>query len=206
MTPWVACAAALAVAQLTGAESIVRASESMVRAAVGEVALRQVRHMDRAWQPSQRDCAGLVRYVYRNAFARLQPDRLSPGLWRGAGDVPLDFADAETLLAHNFTPMGRGEVARATLRTGDILAFRQRRNDDADAVYHLMLAVVPANSVDEGWIVYHPGDPSADVRAGSLRTYAQEAPREWQPVAANPAFLGYFRFKDWSHGQLAPQP
>lgn len=184
--------------------SPVSAAETLLRDTIGEVALRQVRHMDPAWQPAQRDCAGLVRYAYRTAFSRWQPARMAAGLWHSAGPASLDFADAQNLLAYNFIPLGRDEAAYHALRTGDILAFRQTRGDDDEAVFHVMLAVVPATSVDEAWLVYHPGEARAAVRAGKLRTYAQQAPCEWQPVATNPAFLGYFRFKDWSHGNPRP--
>jgi len=173
------------------------ASESMLRQIIGETSLRQVRVMDPRWQPSQRDCAGLVRFAYRTALTQLEPERATSGLWHGAHGELLDFADAETLLAHNFTLLGRGLDAEREARTGDLLAFRQARGDDAEAAYHLMLLVRPQDTLDDAWVVYHPGAVNQAVRAGKLRAYVREAPREWQPQTANPAFLGYYRFKEW---------
>ncbi|MFP2895865.1 DUF1175 family protein [Corallococcus sp. 4LFB] len=150
---------------------------------------------DAAWQPAQRDCAGLIRYAYRTAYRRVASERLASPLWRDARG-PSDFADAETLISLSFVPLGRGADALEQLRSGDVLAFRQEH--DAGPVFHLMLVVRPEDRAHApARVVYHPGEAGARVRTGVLDSLATEAPLEWRPVPANAAFLGFFRFKEW---------
>ncbi|MBF5046076.1 DUF1175 family protein [Aggregicoccus sp. 17bor-14] len=167
-----------------------------LRDELARVALAQVRAQDPAWQPSQRDCAGLVRFAFRTAYRRAAPTRLAQPLWRDAAGAPSDFADAETLLSRSFAPLGRGEAAREGLRSGDLVAFRMER--DAGPVFHLMLVVRPEDRAHApARVVYHPGERGAAVRTGRLDALATEAPREWRPVPENPAFVGFFRLKEW---------
>jgi|SRR6218665_304722 len=171
--------------------------ESLLRREVARLALAQVRQMDPAWQPEQRDCAGLVRFVFRGAYRVWRPERLATPLWRGMRGDPSHFADAETLLAHSFMPLGRDEAARESLRTGDLVAFRQER--DAGPLFHLMLVVRPEDKAHApARVVYHPGEKGAAVRTGILPSLVTEAPLEWRPVPQNTAFLGFFRFKEWT--------
>jgi hypothetical protein len=170
--------------------------QALLRREVAQVALAQVRRMDPNWHPEQRDCAGLVRFVYRGAYRRWRPERLATPLWRDARGEPGDFADAETLLTHSFVPLGRDEATRESLRTGDLVAFRQER--DAGPIFHLMLVVRPEDKAHApARVVYHPGEKGAPVRTGVLQSLATEAPLEWRPVPQNTAFLGFFRFKEW---------
>src|SRR5256885_36267 len=78
-----------------------RAREVFLRRFVGEVALEQLRAPDPRWHPSQRDCAGLVRFAFRAAFHRFAPGRASP-LFGGEGGSGADFADARSLLTGSF--------------------------------------------------------------------------------------------------------
>jgi uncharacterized protein len=160
---------------------------------VAETALAQARAIDPAWEPPQRDCAGLVRFAYRTAYRTLDPERLRRPLWTDGEGRPADFADAEALLRGSFSPLGRDDAARAELRSGDLLAFR-RPSEDGPPVYHLMLVVRGAGPA---LVVYHTGSPQGSVRFGRLDRLAAEAPAEWQPDPGNPAFLGYYRFKEW---------
>jgi uncharacterized protein YfaT (DUF1175 family) len=168
----------------------------LLRQAAVDVALAQVKAPSDAWQPEQRDCAGLVRFTYRQAYRRIAPERLSkPLFWSAAG--PVDFADAEALLGFNFGRLGRDVVAEHALRSGDVVAFRQAR-EDGDA-FHLMLVVAPQDKAHgDLHVVYHPGEKGASGRLGRLRDLATQAPLEWRPVASNPSFLGFFRFKEWT--------
>ena len=175
-------------------------AEGLARQIIAEVALQQLRRPSPAWQPAQRDCAGLVRFVYHEAAARLAPSRLEAGLWRDGRGGTTPFADAATLLAHSFVSLGRDAVARAQIDTGDLLAFRQPDGPDGDPVYHLMLTVVPQGAAPDGaWVVYHPGEGGAEVRAGVLGELVRRAPTRWRPGAENPGFLGVFRWKEWIH-------
>jgi uncharacterized protein YfaT (DUF1175 family) len=174
------------------------ASELLARRIVAETALAQLTRLDPAWEDAQRDCAGLVRFAYREAFKRLAPARAEVGPFRDASGRPAHFADAATLLRGSFALLGRGERAREAVRSGDLVAFA-RAGDDGDPVYHLML-VVRAEDPAHGrtLVVYHPGEKGAAVRAGALDDLAREAPHGWRPVPGNPFFLGFYRLKEWS--------
>ncbi|QSQ11417.1 DUF1175 family protein [Myxococcus landrumensis] len=168
----------------------------LLRRQVAQLALAQVRKQDPAWHPDQRDCAGLIRFVFRIAYKNIAPERLASPLWSDANGKPSDFADAESLLQHSLVPLGRDEATRERVRTGDVLAFRQEQ--DAGPIFHLMLVVRPEDRAHApARVVYHPGEKGAAVRTGLLHNLADEAPREWRPVPANSAFLGFYRFKEW---------
>lgn len=190
---------ALVLVLLTQAPAV-KAPVELLRQAVAETAIAQVKRIDDRWQPEQRDCAGLVRFSLRQAYRKIAPDRLEAPLFR-AGQGPTDFADAETLLGFSYVPLGREldglGAARLPVQTGDVLAFRQPR--DSGDVFHLMLVVAPADKAHgEVHVVYHPGEKDAPVRAGRLSELMKEAPGEWRPLPTNPAFLGVFRFKEWT--------
>lgn len=176
-------------------------SDALLRRVVADVAVAQVAHPDAAWEPAQRDCAGLVRYAYRTAFKRLRPERLARPLFVDADGHPADFADVANLVrGRSFVRLGRDAAARRRLQTGDVLVYRQDRGDD-DVVWHMMLAIVPAGG--EPRVVYHPGhaapgEPPATVRHGSLRALEHEAPLSWRADVDNPAFLGFFRFAEFA--------
>ncbi|MBC7794713.1 MAG: DUF1175 family protein [Clostridia bacterium] len=172
------------------------ANGPLLRSIITDTANAQLVRMDDAWPVEQRDCAGLVRFVYRKAYARLSPGEVRRGLFLASGRYSA-FADARTLLyGGSFKALGRSPALRESLITGDLVAFR--RADDDDAVYHLMLIVRPQDRAhDAAWVVYHPGSRDQGVRGGPLRDLERDAPREWQPVPENPAFLGYFRFEEW---------
>ena len=173
--------------------------DDALRSIVAEVASAQITKPDPAWEPAQRDCAGLVRFAYRSAFKRLRPARLQRPLFVDLVGRAVDFADAETLVqGGSFVSLGRGADARRRLRTGDLLAFRQDRGDD-DVVWHLMVAVVPPSG--DASVIYHPGLPAPGerdpgVRHGSMRSLSVDAPLAWRPDLDNPGFLGFFRFAE----------
>jgi uncharacterized protein YfaT (DUF1175 family) len=173
-----------------------QARDVLLRREIGQVALAQLTKFDPLWHPDQRDCAGLIRFAYRSAYKRFFPERLAQPLWLDVHGQPSEFADAETLLTRSFVPLGRDEGTRETLRTGDLVAFRQEH--DAGPVFHLMMVVRPEDKAHApARVVYHPGEKGAAVRTGVLHRLATEAPIEWRPVPQNTAFLGFFRFKEW---------
>lgn len=171
-------------------------ADGVVRELIAEAATAQVKTIDPTWQEQQRDCAGLVRFAYRSAFARLRADGKTPALFLDDRGRAVDFADAETLVTRSFVQLGRGADARRALRSGDLLAFRSERGD-GEVVWHLMLAVVPAPGV-AARVVYHPGEPGARVRTGELAALERDAPLEWRPTPDNPSFLGFFRFRQFA--------
>lgn len=174
-----------------------RPSVELLRQVAAETALAQVRSPSPAWEPQQRDCAGLVRFAWREAYRRLEPSRLARPLFVDDVGAATDFADARTLVAKNFELMGRGDRARSRLRSGDVLAFRQERPEGE--VWHLMMAVIPGGgALSQARVVYHTGEKDQPVRVGRLDELARDAPLEWQPSLSNAAFLGFFRFKEWT--------
>lgn len=173
-------------------------SEFLVRRAVAETAVAQLTAIDPSWDEGQRDCAGLVRFAYRTAFKRLDPARAAAGPFHDAAGRAAHFADAATLLRESFVRIGRDDAARASVRSGDLVAFA-REDEGGAPVYHLML-VVRADDPAHGktLVVYHPGEKDAAVRAGALDELARDAPPGWRPVPENPLFLGFYRLKEWS--------
>ncbi len=182
-------------------ESVDDKGDDLLRRMVADIAVAQVARADANWESTQRDCAGLVRYAYRTAFKRLRPERLRRPLFRNQAGQPADFADAESLVqGGSFVLIGRNHAARARLKTGDLIVYRQDRGDD-DIVWHVMLALVPPGGTPR--VVYHPGlpprgEPDPGVRHGSLRALENEAPHAWRADEQNPAFLGFFRFAEFS--------
>lgn len=173
-----------------------QSSDAVFEEHLGRVALAQVRRIDPRWHPDQRDCAGLIRFAYRQAFRAFRPERLARPLFEDARGAPADFADAQTLLTGSFVFLGRSNEARERLRTGDLVAFRQQRNE-VEVAYHLMLVVRPLDKAHaQVSVVYHPGEPGAAVRVGALSALEGEAVIEWRPIQQNGAFLGYYRFKE----------
>ncbi len=172
-------------------------SEALVRRLVAETAVAQLARPDPAWAEAQRDCAGLVRFVYRSAFKRLDPARVASGPFQDAAGNPAHFADAATLLSRSFVLVGRDEATRGALRSGDLVAFA-REGEDGAPVHHLMLVVRPEDPAGgRTLVVYHPGEKGAAVRSGLLDELVRDAPPGWRPVPENPLFLGFYRLKDW---------
>lgn len=104
-----------------------------------------------------------------------------------------EFADAETLMRFNSFPVSRDLGAA---RAGDLLFFLQPEQAEP---YHAMLFVGRSHFQPQGndWIVYHTGD--VDGRAGAIRhvqasVLAGHPEPRWRPLAANPRFLGVYRF------------
>ena len=191
-------AGAATVSAASGASPVPRGAgpvdPSLLRSMVGEVALEQPKAVDPRWNPAQRDCAGLGRFAYHEAWRRLDPSHLDRPLWIDGLGKPASFADAETLLQGSFVSMGRSEEALRELRTGDLLAFRQGASAEESAdppVFHLMLVV---RSPGETLVVYHPGAKDSAVRVGNLSDLAHDAPLEWRPTSTNQSFLGFYRF------------
>jgi uncharacterized protein YfaT (DUF1175 family)/uncharacterized protein YfaP (DUF2135 family) len=155
-----------------------QSEEEAVRRSVVTVALSQARTPNPRWQPEQRDCAGLVRFAYREAVAPRTAEQISalprgartlpalqypigrlipsfPKMWSTgydkSGALQQDFyADAETLLGYNFRLKGR---TLGLAQAGDVLAFR--KDVAGDEPYHLMMFAGP--DVQRGLVVYHTG-------------------------------------------------
>jgi uncharacterized protein YfaT (DUF1175 family) len=208
LAPWLLLSASMGVVAATAppgpaatpaaTPSAAPPSEAILRRLVAETAAAQLIRLDPAWPEPQRDCAGLVRFAYRTAFKRLDPARAAAGPFQDAAGRRAHFADAATLLAGTFVPMGRDEAARARLRSGDLLAFA-REDEGGEPVHHLMLVLRPDDPAQQpALVLYHPGEPGAAVRSGRLDDLLSHAPPGWRPVPENPLFLGFYRLKEWT--------
>jgi uncharacterized protein len=193
--------------------------ERAMRTAVARLGVEQARGMSPRWEPAQRDCAGLVRFAYREALrarstAQLEqlgiPKRLFlpavseaarrmfpayPDIWAVGFDGNgrehfAAFADAETLIGYSF----RRSAARPTdAMPGDLLVYRKTLA--ADEPYHLMLLAGRGRS-GRMLAVYHNGAdaPAGEVRVVPLDDLDRSPDAVWIPDEHNPHFLGVYRW------------
>jgi uncharacterized protein len=184
-----------------------------------------------------RDCAGLIRFAFRNALMahnsawrrsilparpdpaenfRGEPDFgnlreftypnwvLGPDLFRtragplAPGDLTdgafSQFADVGALLHYNTFFISRDVHAA---RPGDLLFYYQPGQSEA---YHSMLFVGRSYFQPQraDWLVYHTGNIDGglgQVRELEVSSLMQLPDPRWHPLAANPRFLGVYRFE-----------
>jgi len=170
-------------------------------------------------QPEIKDCAALIRYAYREALRGQDSGRmpalgsiakyqypytpLGAELFRVRQGVfePADltdgtfaqFADARTLWRLNTYLVSR--VLSAAL-PGDLLFFRQESGAER---FHSMIYLGQSQIQNDGrrYILYHTGPDGNDPGEMRRLTVAELTgfPRPaWRPLAANPRFLGVFRW------------
>ncbi len=151
------------------------------------------------WHSSNRDCAGLIRYLFWEA---LQPhddrflDNYYPEL-RGAGASAISShareisrrwqtgnQNAEQLIDHS-QRVTRSPLSR-TLKTADLLYFYSAELK----IRHVMLVIRTGNSV---FAVYHTGDNRDELRIRSLADLAALPEPQWHADPQNPVFMGVFR-------------
>jgi uncharacterized protein YfaT (DUF1175 family) len=162
------------------------------------------------------DCAALLRFAYREAL------RAHTGEWAaslGLAAIPAipavrkyevpytpagaalfslrdgglaEFADAETLRNHNAAFVSRDVRA---VQPGDILFYRQ---EGQSLPHHAMVWLGRGHFTSAGdWIVYHTGPIDGrpgEIRRVALAELAAHPDPRWRPVAANPGFLGIYRW------------
>jgi len=191
--------------------------EKALRETVTRLALLQAKKLSPQWMEQQRDCSGLVRFAYREAFDIGSPkekERLGipgalrlpvvsemskrvfprfPQIWQVGVDREGKprfgaFADAETLIGFNFRKKASG-LQRA--RNGDLLVFQKAL--DNDQPYHLMIFV---ESRPENLAIYHNGAIGDEARVRVVRVSdLMESPDPvWIPSTGNPHFLGVFEW------------
>ncbi|MCB0361835.1 MAG: DUF1175 family protein, partial [Bdellovibrionales bacterium] len=143
------------------------------------------------WDPSQKDCAGFIRYVYRKSFQK------NAKMWIDLDGSRVDYVNAATLVARNFHLLSRHPKTHE-LSTGDILAFYNQQKEPTEA-WHLMLIVkAPGQSSSDILLVYHNG--SRDFRSAVRQVRWNNLIEEtsiWQAVPSNPLFQGAFRWNGW---------
>ena len=171
-----------------------------------------------------KDCAALIRYAYRETFrahdagwaeeagvpvvpAFDPPGKyhypytpLAAGLFRvragplAPGDFSsgafAQFADAQTLRRFNTHFLTR-DLTLA--QSGDLLFFRH------DATFHSMIYLGRSQLRPDGnlYVVYHTGPDGGDpgeIKRLTLSELLHFPQLDWRPLAANPNFLGVYRW------------
>ncbi len=191
--------------------------EKAFRDSAIRMALLQARRVSSGWEEQQRDCAGLVRFAYRNALeARTVeqkrklgvPEALHlpalsdlsrmifsryPSIWQTgfeADGAPrfAPFADSETLIGYNFRKKARSIQAA---HSADLLVFQ--KDMAADQPYHLMIFV---ESRPQPLVVYHNGasGEEAQIRVVRLDDLMASPDPVWVPQDHNPHFLGVYEW------------
>lgn len=163
------------------------------------------------------DCAGLIRYAYREAL------RTHDGNWSKKSGLPLvpaipqirkyeypftpwgaalfrtgaatlaEFADAGTLLRYNTHFVSR-DIRQA--RPGDLIFFRQ---EDAAMPYHSMIYLGPSQ-IEESrgpYVVYHTGpsqETHGEIRRPSVSDLQKHPDPGWHLTMENPHYLGVYRW------------
>ncbi len=163
------------------------------------------------------DCAGLIRYAYREAL------RSHDGGWSKSSGLPLipalapvrkyeypftpwgaslfrtgpaalaEFADASTLLRYNTYLVSR-DIRQA--RPGDLVFFHQ---DDAAMPYHSMI-YLGASQIDDSsgpYLIYHTGPAhgaNGEVRRPAVAELQKHPDPAWHLRQENPHYLGVYRW------------
>lgn len=169
-----------------------------------------------AWEPAQRDCAGLLRFAFREAWGphteawrdRVgftgpppagDPAPAAGGPWRHAFPTPegwAPFAKGAFLRTLACVPLGR-DLALA--RPGDLLFFSR---GGARAQPDHAAAFVRPDLDGEPMLLYHTGPEHSgatpgegEVRRVRLDDLLHHPEADFRPLAENPAFLGVYRWK-----------
>jgi uncharacterized protein len=197
------------------------------------IALGQMTHLDDRW--NDRDCAGLLRYCYREALKKHDNRWLAGRKWLvdpsipdvrkynyphvplvgtrvfNAGSRPEDrttreasdqgtnrgaaamignfveFAEAARLKDNSLRFLGRSPESALP---GDVIFYLN--DTDSEWPYHTMIYL------GGGRTIYHTG-PDSDkpgiVKRMDLEDLAMHPNPRWHPVASNPYFLGFYRWR-----------
>lgn len=172
------------------------------RAFVETFAPQVLRHERRGanyrWHSSNRDCAGLVRYLFWEAmqphderfldhYPKMRAQK-SPGLSAATAQIARDWQKdnltATQLISHSMRISH--EPVSSRLKTGDLLYFYSPELK----VRHVMLIIRPGATA---LAVYHTGDKRGELRIRTLADLAALPESQWHPDAQNPVFQGVFR-------------
>ncbi len=154
-----------------------------------KLALEQAQTYSDRWNSEQRDCAGLIRFLFREAVTK------DSRMWNGRSGSKLAFVQAEELVTYNFIPLKYSE----RLETGDILVFN-RPNQRIEDSWHLMMVLKsPYTHQSKMLVIYHNGDhgDKAEVRKLWFEDLKTSPFSEWRPETDNPNFHGVYRWKNW---------
>lgn len=177
---------------------------------------RQLDGISPAWEPAQRDCAGLLRFAFREAWGphteawrertgfqaspvAAEPSPALAGPWQRAFPTPegwRPFAKGAFLRRYACVPLGR-DLAEA--QPGDLIFFA--RGGTQPEPDHAMAFVRP-DADGQPMLLYHTGPEGTGLtrRDGELRRVRLEdllhhPDADFRPLPENPAFVGLYRWK-----------
>ncbi|HEY3399986.1 MAG TPA: DUF1175 family protein [Geothrix sp.] len=169
-----------------------------------------------AWEPAQRDCAGLLRFAFREAMAlhtagwreRVAFSGGPPGqdpsptfatAWRGGfptPEGPRPFAKGAFLRRLACVPLDR-DLALA--RPGDLIFFAR---GGARAQPDHAMAIVRPDADGTPMLLYHTGPEGSgasrqpgEIRRVRLDDLLHHPEPDFRPLPENPAFLGLYRWR-----------
>lgn len=179
------------------------------------IALGQLTHLDDGWQ--DRDCAGMLRYCFREALKRHDNRWLRSRRWLVSAAIPdvakYSYPNVPVLGTRVFNAGQRDAnddefhaFAEAARLKDNAMVFVSRDANEAQAgdvvfylndtrsqwPYHVMIYA------GNGVTVYHTGpdgDSAGIVKRMTLSQLAAHPDRRWHPVSANPYFLGFYRWR-----------
>ena len=183
------------------AELLTEEDRAAFRAWFTTTAEAQAHRIDDRWAKVHQDCAGLVRFAYKEALRKHErPGHRDVAAFTYPnipllGDEPFQMRDgftaaanAKTLWEHN-TRMISKDVSAGL--PGDLLFFKTEEG------MHSMVLLAG------GRVVYHTGSKDG-VRLVSLAMLSAHPDAAWHPVPHNPKFLGVHRFHILMHETRAP--
>jgi hypothetical protein len=155
-------------------------------------ALKQSERVTDEWDPSQRDCAGFVRFLYRTTVTGRAK------MWLDASGERREFVSAQDLVRANFERVSR-EARGTKIQTGDLLVYFRPEYPKEEA-WHVMVVLAPNSlTAQEPLVIYHNGARGADARIRKVWLSSMESAdwSIWRPVRGNPRFQGVYRWKGW---------
>ncbi|WP_243383144.1 DUF1175 family protein [Geothrix alkalitolerans] len=188
---------------------------------------QQVEAPSPAWEPAQRDCAGLLRFAFREALAAhtagwrarvaftdgapgQDPSPAFAAAWRQGfptPEGPRPFAKGAFLRQLSCVPLGR-DLALA--KPGDLLFFAR---GGAHAQPDHAMAFVRPDVDGAPMLLYHTGPEGSgasrqpgEVRRARLDDLMHHPDPDFRPLPENPAFLGLFRWRVLADAASEPLP
>lgn len=164
--------------------------QSFYKINIIRVALDQAQAPSPNWEPKQRDCAGFIRFVYKQALNTREP------LWDSWNSEKVHFANAELLISKNFVKIA--DEINESIETGDILAFR-REDQKKEDQWHLMILMESPWEQKKWLVTYHNGarDEAGGVKKVWLTDLQTTERESWKPVKENKNYVGVYRWNKW---------
>lgn len=157
-------------------------------------ALKQSAKITPAWDPSQRDCAGFIRFLYRTSISG------QAQMWMNAKGEVVDYVSARDLIQNNFELVTR-EPQPSQVKTGDVLVYFRPFYAREDA-WHLMVVLEEQSmTTQKPLVIYHNGSrgPDAVIRKVWLDVMQNPTWGTWRPNPSNLYFQGLYRWKGWNN-------